>query len=141
MIIMRTLEDQLIDSYRPQTDYVSNVTVMADNPGQDSMAVGGVTIPELPSASIGGQNASKNQNGYSAGFKSMRQRIQPFLGAMAKPPAIQNGVQGQVGNTNRAGKLHAGVMNQLVQYTPSQIAYVASYVGNVKPTVIATTGK
>jgi hypothetical protein len=137
VIILPANEDAVIDSFRPQVDNVSPFVSQQDDPGNDLQALGGVKVPELPDPAIGGENGSRIRNGFSTGFRSYRNRIAAFTGAMASPPAIENPVQGNVGQNNRAGKLHAGVMNQLVQYVPDQASYVASYVGSVSPTVIA----
>lgn len=141
MIILRGNEDQMIDSFRPQTDAVSPHVIQSANPDHDLMNVGGVKIPELPDPSILGANASGRQNGYSTGFLGRRARLAAFNGAMAKPPAITNAVQGNVGINNRASKLHAGVMNQLVEYKPNQGIFAATYVGAVEPTTRIVTGK
>lgn len=140
MIILRGNEDQLIDSYRPQADATAPIVVQAANIGHDLQTVGGVKVPELPDPAIMGQNASGRQNGYSVGFFGRRATRAPFMGAMAKPPAITNAVQGNVGVNNRASKLWAGVMDQLVQYTPNQGIYAATYVGAVDPTTRIVAG-
>lgn len=120
MIILRTNEDTLIDGMRTQTDNVAPRVTQADNPGENLQKIGEDVPPPLPSASIGGENASGYQNGFSTGFRSFAQRFARFNGAMAKLPAIQNPVQGNVGVNNREGSLYAGVMNQMVQYTADQ---------------------
>lgn len=141
MIILRTNEDTMIDSYRPQVDYVAPVVVQAADPGHDLMGVGGTKISELPDPAVGGQNGSGQRNGYNVGFFGRTATRMPFLGAMAKPPAITNAVQGNVGTNNRASKLYAGVRDQLVQYTPNQGIYAATYIGAVDPTTRVVSGK
>lgn len=117
MAILPTLnEADLIDAYRPRTAFVAPEVTQADNPHRDLQRVGGVSLPELPDPTIGGENGSRIRNGFSTGFAN---RFAKFNGAMAKPPAITNPIQGEVGQSGRADRLYAGVMNQLVQYTPA----------------------
>lgn len=138
LYLMVNREDELIDSYRPQVDNTSPLVTQADTPGEDLQTSYAMSRPELPDATVGGKAASKEQNGFSTGFKSLFNRQQPFSGAVAKPPAITNAVQGEVGMNNRQGKLYAGVMSQLVQYSASQASYAAAYVGNVPVTKVPT---
>lgn len=124
-------EVELIDSYTEKTDYVSPVVTQTDNPDRDLQLVGGVQLAELPSPSVGGQNGSGTLNGYSTGFRPLTARTQPFSGAMAKPPAITNAVIGTVGQSGRAGRLYAGVMDQLSGYNPSETTAAKAYVGKI----------
>ena len=124
-------EQAVIDSYQPQTDETSPVVTQADNPGENPQGGPVAHLSGLPDPAVGGVKASGILNGFSTGFRSLFTRQQPFTGAVASPPAITNPVQGNVGQSNRAAQLYAGVMNQLVQYTPSQASYVAAYVGNI----------
>lgn len=134
-LLLINREDAVIDT-PPNVDNTSPVVTQADNPGQDLQRSYAMARPELPSATVGGEPASRKQNGFSTGFKSLFTRQQPFSGAVAKPPTITNPVQGDVGRNNRQGKLYAGVMNQLVQYSASQANYAAAYVGSVPVTQV-----
>lgn len=126
-------EDELIDSYRPQTDNSSPTVTQANTPDENAQHVGERRMNALPDPSVGGVNASGILNGFSTGIRSLFNRQQPFSGAVATPPATTNPVQGDVGNSNRSSRLYAGVMNQLVQYTPGSTSYAAAYVGAVPP--------
>lgn len=126
-------EVDTIDSYRPQIDYTSPVVTQADNPERDRQALVAARLPELPSPSVGGEFGSRIRNGFSTGIRSLTNRTQPFSGAVAKPPAITNPVQGEVGMNNRQSKQYAGVMSQLTQYVASEASYAAAWVGNVNP--------
>ncbi|WGH20700.1 hypothetical protein SEA_SCOUPSA_20 [Microbacterium phage SCoupsA] len=99
------------------------------DPGENLMDVGEAHVNGLPDPSLGGQNASGFINGFSMGIRSLFSRTQPFMGQMATAPVITNPIQGEVGQSNRADRLYAGVMNQFVQYTPSLGQYAPSYVG------------
>jgi hypothetical protein len=131
-------EAALIDSYRPQTDYTSPVVTQSDNPGEDLSTVGGTKLSELPDPAVGGQNGSRDRNGYSTGFRPRTMTQQPFTGAMAKPPAITNAVVGNVGQSNRASRLYAGVMNQLTYYEAQPVAVARAYVGRIDDRTTST---
>jgi len=122
-------ERRVIDAMRPQTDYVSPEVTQADLPGHDPSGIGGDKGYNLPDPSVGGQNASGKQNGFSTGFRSMFTRLQSFRGAVAKPPAVHNPVQGEVGMNNRQAALYAGVMSQNATYAPATSQYNAIWVG------------
>jgi hypothetical protein len=129
VLIIRRNEDAVIDGARLSTDFPSPKTTHADNPGEDLMGIGGAVIPELPDPAIGGKNGSRIRNGYSTGFRSFANRFQPFRGAVAKPPAIRNAVQGNVGVSSRASSLYVGVMDQLTADRGSVLDQNARYVG------------
>lgn len=129
--LMIDREDEIIDYTRERTDYVSPVVTQADDPGQDLQRVGGVKLSELPDPTVGGVNGSGVRNGYSTGFRPLTARTQPFLGGMAKPPAITNAVIGTVGQSGRAGRLYAGVMDQLTNYSPTELDTAKAYVGKL----------
>ena len=131
----------MIDSYAPRTSHSSPLVTHANTAGNNLQSVGGTALSELPDPSIGGVNGVKILNGFSNGFRSMFNRLQAFSGAVLQAPSISNSVQGNVGTTARASKLYAGVMNQLVSYTPSQVAYVPSYIGAVTPQTVTTSGQ
>lgn len=117
---------------RGRVSDTSPEVTQADNPGEDIQHIGGVKLPELPDPAVGGRNGSRDRNGFSTGFRSLAQRFQPFLGAMAKPPAITNSVQGEVGMNNRQSRLYAGVLNQLTQYRASSgVEYLNFVTDNV----------
>jgi hypothetical protein len=141
MLVIPTDDAVLIDQYAPRTEITSPRVTQMDTPGQNLMSVGGVKVPELPDPAIGGKNGSGSLNGFSTGFRSIRSKLQPFLGAIILAPAMDNPVQGQVGNSSRATKTYMGVMNQLLQYVPSQAEYASSYVGTVRAQNIVVQGK
>jgi len=121
-------ETKVIDSFAPQIDNTAPRVTQADDPGEDLQSIGGAKLPELPDPAVGGENGSRIRNGYSTGFRSLFARQQPFSGAVASPPAITNAVQGDVGLSNRADRLYAGVMNQMTSYSPVQ-DFALRYVG------------
>lgn len=100
-----------------------------DNPGENPMHVGEAHITGVPDPAVGGQNGSGFLNGFSMGIRSLFNRTQPFMGQTVKAPEITNPIQGEVGQSNRADRLYAGVLNQFVQYTPTLGQYAPSYVG------------
>lgn len=133
MFLLVDRETAVIDSYTPQIDYQSPVVTQADNPGEHLQRMVPAHTPNLPAADVGGVFGSGLRNGFSTGFRALTNRTQRFTGAVAKPPAITNAVQGEVGMNNRAGKQYAGVMDQLTQYVPTQAGYAAAYVGAINP--------
>jgi len=134
MLIIRTNEDRVIDGARLATDFPSPHVTHQDNPGEDLQTFGSAFIPELPDPAVGGRNGSKMRNGFSTGFRSFASRFQPFRGAVAKPPAIRNAVQGNVGVSARATSTYVGVMDQLTADRGSVLDANARYVG-ILPTV------
>ena len=126
--LLANRDDKVIDSTRPGIEFTSPRVTQQDDPDANRQTSYAAPRPELPQADIGGLPASKIFNGFSNGFKSLFTRQQPFSGAVATPPGISNPVQGEVGKTNRASRLYAGVMNQLVGYESSQRSG-AAYVG------------
>lgn len=132
-------EAALIDSIAPQTDFTSPLVTQSDNPYEDAMALGSATRPELPQADIGGVAGSRIRNGFSTGIKSLFNRQQPFSGAVAKPPAITNPVQGNVGESGRASRLYAGVKDQFATYTATQ-DFSRQYVGIMPDAVPSVKG-
>ena len=121
-------EDTVIDSMRTRTDNVSPDVSHADTAGVDLMHVVPVDASTLPNPAVGGEQGSRIRNGFSTGIRSLFTRQQPFSGAVATPPAIDNPVIGEVGQNNGAGKLYAGVMNQAVQYSGAMGALNINYV-------------
>jgi len=122
-------EDEVIDSYRPQTDNTSPLVTHSDTPNENRPRSYFAPRKELPDPSIGGEPSSGFLNGFSTGFRSMFNRLQPFNGAVVSAPPTSNNIQGEVGLSSRATRLHAGVMSQLVGYSASQSAYNAAWVG------------
>lgn len=139
LVIMPSDEDELIDHMSYQLMAGQPTVDHQARPGEQLMTVGENRPAELPDASLGGQNGTGKVLGWSTGFKSYRSTHQPFMGAVLQVPAEQLVVQGQVGATTRADRLHAGVMDQLTQYLPSQMEYVSSYVGPVNPAAVITS--
>lgn len=127
--IMDDPEVELIDSYRPGNVAGPLRQTQADVPGEDLVAIPVPGPLGLPSPSIGGQPGSGIRNGYSTGFQSQFTRTQPFRGAMITAPQTRNVVIGEVGRSNRADNLYAGVMDQLTDYKSTLASYAGSYVG------------
>lgn len=125
-------EDAQIVKMRPSTMFAS-IGTQADDPGEDLQTVGSAEISKLPDPAIGGQNGSRIRNGYTMGIRSLFNRTQPFMGQMAKAPAITNPVQGDVGMSSRADRLYQGVLNQFVQYNPTLAQSASSFVGVLPP--------
>lgn len=123
-------EDKQIVKTRPGMMFAAQGN-QADDPGEDLQTVGSARIPKLPDPSVGGENGSRIRNGYTVGIRSLFNRTQPFMGQMAKAPAITNPVQGDVGQSNRADRLYQGVLNQFVQYTPTLSQSAQSFVGKL----------
>ena len=139
LLLIPSNEDELIDNMSYKLANAAPVVTHQADPGEDLMTVGESRPHELPDASYGGQNGSGRMLGWSTGFQSYRSTHQPFMGAILQVPAEQLVVQGTVGSTVRADRLHAGVMDQLTQYVPSQAEYVSSYVGPVGYSAVVTT--
>lgn len=131
LVLMPSDMDEVQDTGRYRLGATGGAQTHQADPGEALMTVGENVPAHLPDASTGGQNGTGQNLGYSTGFVGIRQRLQPFMGAVIQVPREQLPVQGNVGASNRAGRLYAGVMDQLTQYTPSQADYVSSYVGPV----------
>lgn len=139
LLLVPTDEVAVIDDTRFHTMGMQPGVSHGANPGEQLMTVGEQKPAPLPDASIGGENATGKVYGYSTGFQGYRQTHQPFMGAVLQVPAEQLVVQGNVGASTRADRLHAGVMDQLTQYVPSQAEYVSSYIGPVYAGAMVTT--
>lgn len=140
LLLVDAGEDELIDETRYHTVGFQPTVTHAANPGDALMTVGEQRPAELPDPSVGGQNASGRVYGYSTGFQGYRATHQPFMGAVLQVPTEPMVVQGQVGASHRADRLHAGVMDQLTQYTPARAEYVSAYVGPVFSSTMITPG-
>jgi hypothetical protein len=126
-------ETRYIDKYTPSIDFTSTVVTQGDTPGEDLQVMNPERGSHLPDPSTGGAFGSRILNGFSNGIRSLTNRTQPFSGAVARPPAISNPVQGDVGINNRQSKTYAGAVSQLSAYQPSEQSYFAKWLG-VMPT-------
>lgn len=124
-------ETQKIDTARPVTNNRAPYVSQADDPGSDLQSMGQAHKPNLPDPSVGGENGSRFLLGFSTGFKSLFNRTQRFSGAVGVPQPVTNPVQGNVGSQNNAGRLFAGVKDQVAGYRPSTGSSYQSYVGIV----------